>query len=155
RPEEIVRLRWDDLATELTASGHYGLTATVERSGRRVSLLLPEPASVEVAALAASIGTAIETLTGPVLCARGTARRPLRYPTARGALGAACRHAGLPVVDAASLRAACAHWLRSQGLSDHEVAAVLGLARVRSVDRLLQRHAALDAQRVVREWLTR
>jgi hypothetical protein len=45
----------------------------------------------------------------------------------------------------------CAHWLRGQGLSDHEVAQVLGLARVRSVDRLLQRHTALDAQRVVRE----
>ena len=61
--------------------------------------------------------------------------------------------AGLPSVDAATLRSACAHWLRSQGLSDHEVAAVLGLARVRSVDRLLQRHTALDAQRTVREIL--
>jgi hypothetical protein len=48
-----------------------------------------------------------------------------------------------------------AHWLRSQELSDHEVAAVLGLARVRSIDRLLQHHAALDAQRVVREVLDR
>jgi predicted XRE-type DNA-binding protein len=65
----------------------------------------------------------------------------------------ACRRAGLPVVDAASLRAACAHWLRSQDLSDHEVATVLGLARVRSVDRLLRQHAALDAQRVVRDVL--
>jgi hypothetical protein len=49
------------------------------------------------------------------------------------------------------LRAACAHWLRSQGLSDHEVAPVLGLAQVRSVDRLLRHHAALDAQRRVKE----
>ena len=42
--------------------------------------------------------------------------------------------------------------LRIQGLSDHEIAAVLGLAKVRSVDLLLQRHGALDAQRAVREW---
>ncbi|MDP8908632.1 MAG: hypothetical protein M3N47_05845, partial [Chloroflexota bacterium] len=33
RPEEIVRLRWEDLATELTVNGHSGLTATVERGG--------------------------------------------------------------------------------------------------------------------------
>ena len=59
----------------------------------------------------------------------------------------------LPPIESVDLRAACAHWLRSQGLSDHEVAAVLGLARVRSVDRLLRRHAALDAQRAVREVL--
>jgi hypothetical protein len=32
---------------------------------------------------------------------------------------------------------------------------LLGLARVRSVDRLLRRHAALDAQRAVREVLGR
>ena len=64
---------------------------------------------------------------------------------------AACRGAGLPAAESAELRAGCAHWLRSLGLSEHEVAAVLGLARVRSVDRLLRRHAALDAQRRVRE----
>jgi hypothetical protein len=58
-------------------------------------------------------------------------------------------------VESVALRAACAHWLRSPGLSDHEVATVLGLARVRSVDRLLRHHAALDAQRAVREMLGR
>lgn len=68
---------------------------------------------------------------------------------------AACYRAGLPTVEAATLRAAYAHWLRSQGLSDHEVAAMLGLARVHSVDRLLQGHAALDAQRTVRECMGR
>jgi integrase len=39
RPEETVRLRWEHLSTELTARGHYGLTATVERRGCPVSLL--------------------------------------------------------------------------------------------------------------------
>ncbi|MDP9364898.1 MAG: hypothetical protein M3Q10_11865, partial [Chloroflexota bacterium] len=65
----------------------------------------------------------------------------------------ACRRAGLPAAEASEVRAGCAHWLRAQGLSEHEVAAALGLARVRSVDRLLARHAALDAQRRVRERL--
>jgi len=155
RPEEIVRLHWEDLATELTENGHYGLTAIVDRGGRMVTLLLPEPASAEVAALAMAMFATIETLSGPVLCARGARRRPLSYRAARDVLHKACRRAGLPVVDAASLRATCAHWLRGQGLSDHEVASVLGLARVRSVDRLLQHHVALDAQRVVRERLAR
>jgi hypothetical protein len=77
----------------------------------------------------------------------------LSYRTARDVLRAACRRAGLPAVETVELRAACAHWLRTQGLSSHEVAAVLGVARVRTVDRLLQRHAALDAQRCVREML--
>jgi hypothetical protein len=63
--------------------------------------------------------------------------------------------ASLPPVESTSLRAAFSHWLRSQGLSDHEVAVVMGLERVRSVDRLLRHHAALDAQRAVREALAR
>jgi hypothetical protein len=67
----------------------------------------------------------------------------------------ACRRAGLQSDEAASLRAVSAHVLRNQGLSDHEVAAVLGLTRVRSVDRLLRHHASLDAQRAVRKILER
>ncbi len=43
RIEEIIRLRWNDLGTELTSTGHYGLTATVERAGRQFRLLLPNP----------------------------------------------------------------------------------------------------------------
>lgn len=41
-----------------------------------------------------------------------------------------CRRAGLPPVASADLRADCAYWLRSQGLPEHEVLMVLGLARV-------------------------
>jgi len=135
RPEEIVGLRWEDLSKELTVSGHYGLTVTVERSSRRVRLLLPGPASDAVEALAGTMGGSVESLSGPVLCARGAPGRPLSYRAAWDVLQDACRRAGLPLVDSTGLRATCAHWLRSQGLSDHAVAAVLGLARVRSVDR--------------------
>jgi integrase len=155
RPEEIVRLCWEDLAPELTVSGHYGLTAAVVRGGRRLTLLLPEPAADEVTSLARATGGTVESQTGPVFQARGAPGRRLSYRAARDVLQDAFLRAGLPSVESIALRAACAHWLRSQRLSDHEVAAVLGLARVRSVDRLLRHHAALDAQRVVRETLTR
>jgi len=154
-PQEIVHLRWQDLNTELTTSGHYGLTAAVHRGGRRMHVFLPPPASTEIEALADSLGQSIPTMSGPVLSVRSTPGRPLSYRAARDVVDAACRSVGLPPMDSASLRAACAHWLRSQGLSDHEVADVLGLTRVRSVDRLLQRHDALDAQRTVREALFR
>ena len=155
RPEEIVRLRWEDLAMDLTVHGRFGLTATVERAGRLVKLLLPEPASGGIRALVEASDDAIESLSGPVFCARGTAGRAISYRAARDILQDACRRAGLPSVESTALRAACAYWLRGLRLSDHEVAAILGLARVRSVDRLLQHHTALDAQRVVREMLDR
>ena len=152
RPEEIVRLRWEHLATELTASGHYGMIASVQRRGRQVSLLLPSPAADALAALAADAANS-ESSSGSVFRTSRTLDRSLSYRAARDVLQNACRRAGLPVVESTALRSACAHWLGSQGLSAHEVAHVLGLARVRSVDRLLQGHAALDAQRTIREVL--
>jgi len=155
RAEEIVMLRWEDLATELTATGYFGLTVTVNRAGRRVNLPLPGPAAEAVESLAAMRGSSIESLTGPVLCARGAAVDQFSYRAARDVLQRACCQAGLPSMTSSSLRSACAHWLRTQGLADHEIAAVLGLARVRSVDRLLRHHTALDAQRIVREVLDR
>jgi integrase len=155
RPEEIVRLCWEDLASELTVSGHYGLTAAVIRGGRNVRLLLPGPAPEAIEELAGTTRGPIETLTGPIFLARGAQGRPISYRAARDVLQDACRRAGLPPMESTVLRAACAHWLRSQGLSDHEVATVLGLAKVRSVDRLLRNHAALDAQRAVTEIVPR
>jgi len=151
RPEEIVRLCWEDLSVELAAGGRYGLTTAVVRNGRHLKLLLPSPAADAIEALAHASDGTIESLSGSVFCAHGRSERQLGYRAARDILHSACRRAGLPTVESVALRAACAHWLRSQELSDHEAAAVLGLARVRSVDRLLQRHAALDAQRRVRE----
>src|SRR6185295_6128992 len=105
----------------------------------------PGPVSDTIEALARATGGTVESLSGPVFCARGAPGRPLSYRAARDVLQDACRRAGLPPAESSALRAACAHWLRTQGLSDHEVAAVLGLARIASVDRLLQRHDALDA----------
>jgi len=153
RPEEVAHLRWEDVTIDLTPDGRFGLVAIVNRKGRRVRLLIPGPAADEIEKLAAARGGQVGALSGSVLHARGASERQLSYRAARVVLQNACRRAGLPPVDSTALRSACAHWLRSQGLSDHEVAAVLGLAKVRSVDRLLRYHAALDAQRQVREIL--
>jgi integrase len=155
RPEEIVRLRWQELTMELTVHGRYGLTTTVERGGRLIRMLLPGPASDAIGALAEATNGPIESLSGPVFCARGASGRVLSYRAARDVLQGACKRAGLPSVESTALRAACAYWLRGLGLSDHEVAAILGLARVRSIDRLLLHHTALDAQRTVGEMLAR
>ena len=153
RVEEAVALCWEDLGTDLAGAGYFGLTASVRRGNRLMRLPLPGP-----------IGAALDTLrdvtersgipaTGPIFRAVERSNRPLSYRGARKVLVAACRRAGLPAAGTAELRAGCAYWLRSQGLSEHDVATVLGLARVRSVDRLLSRHTALDAQRRVREHL--
>jgi len=57
-----------------------------------------------------------------VFCSRGATGQPLSYRAAQDGLQQSCRRAVLPAVEAASLRAAGAHWPRSQGLADHEVA---------------------------------
>ena len=151
RAEEALALRWEDVATDLAGGGRFGLTAAVRRGDRSVRLLLPGPSGAAMEALRDHAEQLGAPASGPVFRASGRSDRPLGYRGARKILVAACHRAGLPAAGAADLRAGCAHWLRSQGLSEHEVAMVLGLARVRSVDRLLSRHAALDAQRRVRE----
>ena len=153
RIEEAVALRWEDIETRLAPTGYYGLTAVVERGGRQLRLPMPGPSADALEGLREFVDRAGGQPPGHVFRAIRGPNRPLGYRAARNVLVEACRRAGLPPAESSELRAGCAHWLRAQGLSEHEVAAVLGLARVRSVDRLLARHAALDAQRRVREQL--
>lgn len=151
RVEEAITLCWEDVRTDLAGAGRFGLTATVQRGERSMRLLLPGPIGAAMEALRTEHERTGVAASGPVFRASGRSDRPLSYRGARKVLVTACSRAGLPAVGSAELRAGCAHWLRSQGLSEHEVAVVLGLARVRSVDRLLSRHSALDAQRRLRE----
>jgi len=153
RVEEVVGLHWEHLNLEPTRIAGQGLTVAVQRRGRLLHLPLPGPAADALAELAAPRVTCGLAVRGPVIRTQTDSARALGYGAARKILRRACRHAGYPPVESAELRAGCAYWLRTQGLSDHEVVGVLGLARVRSLDRLLHRHAALDAQRRVREVL--
>jgi len=156
RPGEIAELRWEQLGESLLAYRYSGLTARVRRGGREVSLILLPEAAVPLATLRALSGAADVTRSvgpSPVAMFHRTASSP-RALTERAVHAVVRRSvaaAGLPPVGAAGLRAAFAHWLRCGGLSDHEVRDVLGLVRVRTVDQLLRPHAALDAQRSVRE----
>lgn len=153
RTEEILRLRWEDLSFETTNTGRLRLTAAIAREGRGLQLPILGPALEAIDELVQILANGDQPLLGPIVTTRANSGRPLSYRAARNVLHAACRRAGFPPAEAADLRAAFAYWLRTQGLSDHEVAAVLGMVRVRSVDRLLCRHVALDAQRSAREML--
>ncbi len=153
RPEEVVGLQWQDVMTEIAPGGHYALVVNVQRRGTRHRLHVLGPAADAIRVLAWSSGGPIGALSGPVFRVGRTPGKAIGYRAARDVVSTACRSAGIPGVEAAELRSACAYWLHVQGLSSHEVAAVLGIARVRTVDRLLERHLALDAQRRVREVL--
>lgn len=153
RPEEIVRLRWEDLKAGRTSTDELRYAATIIRAGQEITLPILDPAINALEPLAIGLGGWIGVLTGYVFRAGRGSERPLSYRAARDILRSACHHADLPTVEATQLRAAFAYWLKSQGLSDHEVALVLGLKMVRSVDRLLTRHMQLSAQRRVREIL--
>lgn len=151
RPEEIVRLQWEELAVGRTSTDELRYAVTIGRTGRQITLPLLSPAIDVLETLAVTRGGWIGMLTGTVFFTSYRLERPLSYRTARDILRLACSHAKLPSVEAAALRAAFANWLKSQGLTDHEVAIALGLRTVRSVDRLLARHRQLNAQRRARE----
>lgn len=153
RPEEILRLRWEKLSVGRTSTDELRYAVTTRRAGREITLPILNPAIDALETLALERSGWIGLLTGTVFCAGYRLDRPLSYRAARDTVRLACRHAKIPIVEAAELRAAFAYWLKSQGLSDHEVAIVLGLRMVRSVDRLLTRHRQLNAQRRVREVL--
>ena len=126
----------------------------LRREGRLLRLLLAGPAAGPVLAICSpTIGDL--AVTSRYLIFRRVEHRdePLSLRAVRKIVQQACERAGFSLATAADLRAAFAWWLRTRGLSDHETAAVLGLEQVRSLDRLLARHVALDAQRKVRERL--
>ncbi len=150
RAEEVPCLKWEQVMRMVVPPGRVGHAVRVVRGGADIDLPLVEPALVPLRGHAAARGGTLETLQGAVFRTGRPAGRALSYRAAHDIVRDACMAAGLPPVDQVDLRAACAHWLRSQGLSDHEVASVLGLTRVRSVDRLLARHRAIEAQRSVR-----
>jgi integrase len=151
RPDEVVTLRWSQVTIDPESEG---MSVLLQRSGRWLRLLLAGPAVAPLLALRlqaqASEGVSAEQY---VFRSPLGAEHALTSRAAREIVRQACKRAGFPLASATDLRGAFACWLRARGLSDHETAAVLGLHQVRSLDRLLSRHRALDAQRRVRETL--
>jgi integrase len=146
-----VALRWSQLTVD-TDGGE--VSVQVGRSGRSLRLLLASPAAGPLLALrevSAVSGSASPDQYIFSRSARGD--HPLTSRAAREIVRRACGRAGFPLATAPDLRAAFGYWLRARGPSDHETATVLGLRQVRSLDRLLGRHRALDAQRRIREAL--
>jgi len=152
RAEEIAALHWEGIEHQVV-DGAIEIAAWVERDSRRVRLPIPGPAAAAMTAYENLMHDRAGACVGAVFRRDLSNPRPLGYRAVRDVVVRACREAGYGPVASVELRAAFAAWLRSRGLSDHEVAEVLGVARVRSVDRLLARHVALAAQRAVREQL--
>lgn len=154
RPEEIVALRWGDIErTSVPMTEEIRFSISVHRGGRCLALPIISKVAAELAVFAGSQGSTQILPSKFIFPSARTASCSISYRAARYVVTRACREAGVPVVEASDLRAAFAFSLTLQGLSDHQVAAVLGLARVRSLDRLLKGHRALQAQRVAREIL--
>jgi integrase len=150
RPDEIMHLQGANVQADSAA--HLAVVV-VRRDGRVLRLLVPA-AGAEPLLLLTRHDTEVGRRPDVYVFRRsGAADKPLTSRAIRAIVQRACRHAGFPTASAADLRAAFAYWLRLQGFSDHETAAVLGLAHVRTLDRLLARHEALDAQRRVREMM--
>jgi integrase len=151
RPSELVALRRCQVVINRDSEQ---LWVQLCRGGRLLRLLLAGPAASPLLAICwPAIGDLTAT-DGYHIFRRVEHRdQPLSLRAVRKIVQHACNSAGFPLASAADLRAAFATWLRAQGLSDHETAEVLGLEQVRTLDRLVARHVALDAQRQVREIL--
>lgn len=152
RVRELLTMQWEDIGSHVVDGRYFGLTATVRRRGDELCLPLPGPAGNSLLNLQSTLELNSNS-TGAIFRAREQVDAPLSYRGARNVLLASLIGAGLPAMESSELRAACAAWLREQRLSEHDVRYVLGLSRVRSVDRLLARYSALNAQRLVHEHL--
>lgn len=151
RPEEIIALKWENVLAPPNTSGFYGPVALITRNARELMLPILMPAATHLALYAQECGNDVHHLSGVMFCSHMTGTKALSYRAARNIVQHACLRANLPAMAASELRAACAYWLKAQGLSSHESAKVMGFAKVRTFDRLTARHEALAAQRRVQE----
>ena len=150
RPDEIARLRRSDV---LLGTDGWQVVVEVWRAGRLLRLPLTGPSTGLLLALCQDHRKTDTSVNAHLFRRTQSSNQPLSLRAVRGIVRRVCARAGFPLANATDLRAGFAYSLRLRGLSDHETAAMLGLKQVRSLDRLLARHAALDAQRRVREAL--
>lgn len=102
RPEEIVRLRWEDIhrVTPDDLDAPARLCAAVTRAGRSWSLPTVGPAGDALVELASDPPHSNDVWTGALFRGRGSASKPLSYRAARSIIAAACEQAELPIVGA-------------------------------------------------------
>ncbi len=152
RMQDLAVLTWDDLIAVILPSGQVGQAIRLVRRGTLVQLLLLDPAMEALRAWEA-FRKAEGFRSGAVFCALPGPSRPLGYQSLRRIVRAACCAVGLPPEVASDLRSTFAYWLHCNGFTPHQIAALLGVAHVRTVDALLRGHLALDAQRRARSAL--
>ena len=145
RPEEIVDLTTTQL---LQVAGSRLTYAEIWRNGTPMRLPIVDDAMFHIRAHLAS-----QSQEGFIFTRSQSDPKLLTVRAARNLVQEACFNVGLPAMTATELRSAFAFLLKGRDLSDHEVASVLGLKQVRTVDRLLARHKELAAQRRAHEIL--
>lgn len=155
RPHEIAALAWEDVTNAVSAPQRVDLRIKVARAGGVSAIPLSPAAAEPLRAWASYCRKHGSKLLGPVFNSPRNAGAALSERASREIVRAACFRAGFPAVESVSLRSACAYWLSSQQLQPHQIAQIMGIARVQTIDRLLKRHMALDAQRTATSLLDR
>ena len=135
---EIRLLRWSDLRWESEAESW---SAAVIRSGRSTTLAIFGVAASLLIRHRLEVPAASEHVFSN---SRG---EPLTERQARRIVLDACATAGFPHAARSTLLSAAAAYLSTAGLRDHDLAVVLGVTDMRTINRLLKPHQRLNAQR--------
>lgn len=143
RIEEVRSLSWTNLRWEPDLEGW---SAPVERGGRKTRLGVFGPGAAELIRLRATLVDDPRVSAWVFPAAQGGA---LSTRQIRKLLLAACTGVGFPHADRTTILSALAAYLHAQGLTDHEIAIAIGKQDLRTVDRLLAPHTALEGQRKV------
>ena len=138
---EIRLLRWSDLRWETEAESW---SVAVERAGRRTRL------AVFGVAASLLIRHRLEVSATSEYVFSNSRGEPLAARQARRIVLDACAAAGFPHAARSTLLSAAAEYLSVAGLRDHDLAVVLGVTDMRTINRLLKPHQRLAAQRSAR-----
>ena len=135
---EIRSLRWSAVRWEPAGEAW---SVAVERAGSSVRL------AIFGSAASLMIRHRLEAQASDEYVFHNARGEPLTERQARRIVLAACSASGFPHAARSTLRSASAAYLSDAGLRDHEVAVALGIADMRTLNRLLRPHQRLQAQR--------
>ena len=135
---EIRSLRWSAVRWE---SAGEAWSVAVERAGSSVRL------AIFGSAASLMIRHRLEAQASDEYVFHNARGEPLTERQARRIVLAACSASGFPHAARSTLLSAAAAYLSDAGLRDHEVAVALGIADMRTLNRLLRPHQRLQAQR--------